>query len=205
VQDFEVRETVDVTEHPELKAQLLSGALLRWVCAKCGADSDVIYPLLYHDQDCRLLFWLIPGDGQPGDQDPKLKTLDPGLAVTHQLRLVRTANDLKEKVVIADAGLDDRVLELFKALMREDPETQLRPGDTVLFAGLAEEDAVAVLVFTVLRGREQCEFSVPFDLFSRFAEEAESLAESLFAGTDPWMVVDEQTATRRILERKSGK
>lgn len=202
IQDFTLWNFVDVTDDPERKQALLNGALTRMTCDKCGAETDVIYPLLYHDAEFRLMIWLIPGRGQPGDDEYKIEEIDAALAATHEFRLVRTVNELKEKVVIAEAGLDDRVVELFKVVMRRDPETQILAGDSVLFAGLDREDDENVLLFAVLRGKERFEFSIPFGVFAQFSSEAESLAESLYTGDSIWLTVDEAITRTRIRERK---
>lgn len=201
VQDFTQWNYVDVTDDPVRKQALLTGALTRMTCAKCGLETDVLYPLLYHDTEYRLMIWLIPGRGQPGDDGHKIGEIDATLAATHQFRLVRTANELKEKVVIAEAGLDDRVVELFKVVMRRDPETQIQAGDILLFAGLEREDDENVLLFAVLRGKERFEFPIPFAVFAQFSSEAESLAESLYTSDSLWLTVDEAITRARIHER----
>lgn len=201
LQEFAVWDTVEASEDPQLKEQLLSGQLLRMTCAKCGTATDVSYRLLYHDRDYRLLLWLIPGDDMPSPDDPRHGAVDPDVAATHQLRVVRNGNALKEKIVIADAGLDDRVVELFKAVMRQDTDSRIGQDDGLWFAGLDTEDGETVLVFAVLRGEDLVELTVSFDVFSRYADAAESYAESLFAGPEPWKIVDETTAARKIREQ----
>jgi hypothetical protein len=200
-QEFTVWDFMDVTDEPERKQQVLTGALMRMTCTQCATETDVIHPLLYHDTEFRLLLWLIPGDGLPGDHEHKIEEIDATLAATHQFRLARTANELKEKIVIAEAGLDDRVVELFKAVIRKDPETEIQAGDRVLFAGLEREDEENVLVFAVLRGKDRFEFPVQFEVFAQFADQAEAMAESLFSDGGPWLTVDEATTAARIRER----
>ena len=202
VQDFTIWDFVDVTERPELKTKLLSSTLMRMACGKCGVETDIVYPLMYHDTEYRLLFGLIPGGADAGHLDPRLAEVDPDVASTHQLRLVGSPNELKEKVVLADAGLDDRVVELFKLLLRRDDENQIQEGDGLLFAGLDQEDGESVLIFAILRGTERLAFSAPFEVYARFAEEAESLAESLFTTTSGlWSIVNETTAAKGIEDR----
>ena len=103
--------------------------------------------------------------------------------------------------MIAEAGLDDRVVELFKVVMRRDPETQIQAGDILLFAGLEREDDENVLLFAVLRGKERFEFPIPFAVFAQFSSEAESLAESLYTSDSLWLTVDEAITRARIHER----
>jgi hypothetical protein len=200
-QDFTLAKFLDVTDNPGLKQALLSGELTRMTCAKCGAETDVLFPLLYHDTEFRLMIWLIPVQGTPGDHDHAIGEIDATLAATHQFRVVRTANELKEKVVIAEAGLDDRVVEFFKVVLRREPGAQIMAGDIILFGGLEREADENVLLFTVLRGTERFEFSIPFETFAHFSKEAEPLAESLYADGGLWLTVDEATTTARLRER----
>lgn len=201
-QEFTIWDFVDASAQPELKVRLLAGTLTRMTCEQCGAETDVVHPLMYSDSDYRLLFGLIPGGADTGHLDPRLAEVDPDLASTHQLRLVGSPNELKEKVVLADAGLDDRAVELFKLLLRRDTANQIHADDGLLFAGLDQEDGESVLIFAILRGKERLAFSVPFDVYARFAEQAESLAESLYTATSgPWFVVNEKTAAKGIEDR----
>lgn len=199
-QPFESWDCLHAEANPELKDSLLAGTLTLLMCKECGANTDVLHPLLYQDGSRHLMVWLVPGEGRPepvlelfGDKAPELLT-------SYQFRLVRSLNALKEKVLIADAGLDDRVMELFKVLLRRDPATELHPRDHLLFAGLESEDGGAVLAFVVLRGGEEMGFSVPFETYARFAEGAEEHAGKLFPPTDRWWVVDEESTARRIVE-----
>ena len=202
VQEFTIWDFVDVTELPELKAKLLSSTLMRMICAKCGVETDIVYPMMYHDTEYRLLFGLIPGGPNSGHLDPRLAEVDPNVATTHQLRLVGSPNELKEKVVLADAGLDDRVVEIFKVLLRRDDQNEIHEGDGLLSAGLDQQDGESVLVFAILRGAERLAISVSFEVFAHFANQAESLAECLFtAASGPWLVVNETTAAKGIHDR----
>ena len=194
---------IEAAQNPELKEKLLAGALTRLVCAKCGAERDALYPLLYHDARNRLAIWLLPGDDMPDDEDDTARPSLPDVVASYHFRLVRSLNALKEKVVIADAGLDDRVVELLKISLRQDPETQIQPADAVLFAGLEEEDSQHVAVFAVLRGTEQFAFSIPYGVVARFADEAQTHAEALFKSADRWLRVDEASTAKRISDLES--
>jgi hypothetical protein len=199
-QEFTLWEAIDATQDPGLKEQLLAGQLNRMTCSQCQEETDIIAPMLYHDSETRLMIWLLPGVQTPTGDDDGLGSQESGMDLIYHFRLVRTLNALKEKVVVAEAGLDDRALELFKVLMRRDPNSQLQAGDTLLFAGLGEEESEPVAYFAVLRGKEQFMFSMPFDVLSRFADEAESQAETLFKSVERWLQVDQETIERQLAE-----
>jgi hypothetical protein len=58
-QDFEQWDTINVTLHPELKAQLLSHRLTTFRCARCDRATPVEHNLLYHDMKGRFMIWLM--------------------------------------------------------------------------------------------------------------------------------------------------
>src|SRR5262245_16499969 len=101
-QTFPMYRSVNVTRDPALKAELLDGELTRFSCAACGHAAQVSYPLLYHDMEQMLMVWVVPGEG-PGPE-PLTSDLQgmgdeaQALGRGYRCRLVRTRNDLVEKV-----------------------------------------------------------------------------------------------------------
>ena len=109
-QPFVIWDSVNVTLDGEQKVALLSGDLTRFTCKKCGWTGDVAYSLLYHDMEKSFMLWFVPGEGEP--DTTKLPFGD--LMGNYRLRLVRTRNQLVEKIFIFDANFDDRVVEFYK-------------------------------------------------------------------------------------------
>ena len=103
---------------PEAKAQLLNGTLFQFRCAKCGYESFLNYPMLYHDmKNCAMVYYVRPDDIE--------KTIQEALEAEKKLpikmdgyrkRVVCNQNSLREKAIIFDSGLDDRVIEVIKLL-----------------------------------------------------------------------------------------
>lgn len=113
-QPFTTWQTLNAQLNPDAKEALMQGELTRLTCTKCGSATDVVYPLLYHDSDRKLMIWL------GGNQ----RALETGaLPVTafmrdYQFRVVTTRNQLVEKIRIFESGLDDRLLEFAKFIFR---------------------------------------------------------------------------------------
>ncbi|MCB8944386.1 MAG: hypothetical protein H6658_11615 [Ardenticatenaceae bacterium] len=56
----EIHQMIDVGQHPELKMQLLNGALNVAVCPNCGAGTQLSTPLVYHDSEHQLFMIHVP-------------------------------------------------------------------------------------------------------------------------------------------------
>jgi rubredoxin len=102
---------VDAVRNPDLKARILDETMFDWKCPECGYAARFLYPFLYHDPERKFMVYLSPnGDGcKESDIEAKF----PQLAGITK-RLVSTPESLKEKILIFEAGLDDRAVELVK-------------------------------------------------------------------------------------------
>lgn len=100
-------------ERPELRAKMLDETFFDWTCPECGYSAQFEYPCLYHDRERKFMVYLAPsGSGrefQPVDVGEKF----PQLADVKK-RVVATPAELKEKILIFEAGLDDYAVELVK-------------------------------------------------------------------------------------------
>ena len=117
--DVERPTIINVQNHPEYKAEVLSGLLFRETCPKCGQGIQVVSRIAYHDMEKRMMIYFRPITSQE-----ELKTFDyeairsaiednfkaPGYGI----RVVTTVNELMEKIKIAEFGLNDGVIEIAK-------------------------------------------------------------------------------------------
>lgn len=112
--------SANVTLNPDLKQGILDDSLFTFTCEKCGESALVETDCLYHDMNQRLFYQLTP----EADSDDQLKDVlrqlsESGLKLSftsegYRIRVVPTLSDLKEKIIISDAELDDRIIELLK-------------------------------------------------------------------------------------------
>jgi predicted RNA-binding Zn-ribbon protein involved in translation (DUF1610 family) len=102
---------VDAARNPELKARVLNETMFDWGCPECGYAARFLYPFLYHDPERNFMVYLSPNGGCC--EEAGLETEFPQLHGVAK-RLVTTPEALKEKVLIFEAGLDDRAVELVK-------------------------------------------------------------------------------------------
>lgn len=100
-------------ENPELRQRVLDETLFDWKCPDCGYAAQFVYPCLYHDKERKFMIYIVPnGSGsefQPVDVGEKF----PGLSAVKK-RVVSTPAELKEKILIFEAGLNDYATELVK-------------------------------------------------------------------------------------------
>lgn len=108
---------IDVYE----KQKLLNGTLFDCVCSSCGATIELNFEIVYHDVAHNVAIYMVYEDEVDG--------LHTALALSDQMlakrdcehdrnpsrsRIVTCQHQLREKAMIFDAGLDDRVVELAK-------------------------------------------------------------------------------------------
>lgn len=141
--------SVNVTTEPEMREKVLSGELFLFTCEKCGYTGFAGYPFVYEDKETQggFLIYLEPDcpDREVGiDGD----MADQVVYWERPMRLVSDLNSLKEKIFIFEAGLDDRVMELFKMLtltkLHGDNPDQV--PDVLLFTKV-DEDAESKKIF----------------------------------------------------------
>jgi len=102
---------VDAIRNPDLKARVMDETIFDWTCPECGYAARFLYPFLYHDPEHKFMIYLSPNGGNCEEID--IETRFPQLSGIKK-RLVPTPEALKEKILIFEAGLDDRAVELVK-------------------------------------------------------------------------------------------
>lgn len=109
-------QSINVASDPQLKERVRDGSLFVAECPYCGTRNLLKYNTLYHDPAAKLMVWLLPdGYEPPAAVADAVKDL-PG----YTLRRVKEAGELIEKVCIADAGLEDTVMEVCKWVTRHE-------------------------------------------------------------------------------------
>lgn len=101
---------INVTEKPELKEDLLHNKLLVFHCDDCGLTAPLTYECVYVDTKKSLILYLAP----EMTDNTKISLAMWEKVEAKQKRLVTNINDLKEKILIAENLLDDRIVELMK-------------------------------------------------------------------------------------------
>lgn len=148
--EITVWQSVTVSDSPDLKEDLLKGKLNMFKC-RCGYSALFPAPMLYNDEDKKLLISFAPEN----DAKEKLRLFKEIKETSHNsgelskypdynLRFVASYNELLEKILIFDNGLHDKVVEVIKLLvLSQEPEKEKQ---RICIFGKLDEDAIEFMV-----------------------------------------------------------
>lgn len=112
--------TVNVTLDPALRKKVLEDSLHSAQCPNCKQSIEFQSDLLYHDMDRQFMISLVRSEREPPfTLDTKFLERARGVTPKHRLRFVTSYNQLREKILIFEAGLNDFAVELLKMLAWE--------------------------------------------------------------------------------------
>ena len=119
--DIDVWDSIDIPYEMEQKEKVLHNTFFKQTCPECQFSFPLAYKCLYNDMEQKYLIWLAPRleeeeKAEIAEYNDKLKT-DNRLRLAqggYTYRVVRNDNELREKVLIFDEGLDDRYIETMK-------------------------------------------------------------------------------------------
>ena len=194
-QEFTIYDSVNVSLNPEAKKRLINGELMVFTCDACGCQVEMVYPILYHDMEKKLMIWMEP-DGQltPAEHDKRRVLYDTSLDDSYLYRIVSSREELVEKIMIFDDDLDDKPLEMLKYYIRE---SFLSNGDdpnkTVLNFGGREviEKEGEVILINKLSGPDQKSFRLPIKTYWKIKNEYTDHYPGPMPGVGRWLRVDE--------------
>ena len=131
--DIEIWETLNATLDRGLKEKLFSGKFFSEVCPNCGEENNVNYPLLYHDMKQNVMIKLVLDKRQAEWKPKSILGSFPWFETAldgYRFRVVTSPNALREKAMIFDRALDDRIVEIIKCFYwaefnKENPNVDL--------------------------------------------------------------------------------
>lgn len=138
--------SITVSDSPDLKKDLLAGKINILRCNICGQTALLPNPLLYHDEEKKLLFSFVPCENK--ETKEKLfsnlkKNFEKNNEIekyeNYNLRFISEYNEFLEKILIFDAGLHDKVTELIKLLILSQ-EADKAEHRTAVFGKRAENE-----------------------------------------------------------------
>ncbi len=141
---------VDLDENPSLKLGLLTDSLFSVRCKQCNNQFAVIHEMLVIDKEASFAILLAPESKLSEVKEPSDE-----IAGLKNLRLVNTSDELKEKILLLDAALDDRTIELCKMYLLMKME---RPGYTLLYAD--HQVGEGQMLFTLFNEKDEMEETI---------------------------------------------
>lgn len=189
--------SINVTADPTLKEPFLRSELNVLRCKRCTIDTPIETSVLYHDMELRLMIWQIP-DRVPGIRVREAPELPPFPGIeTYLLRVVGSHAEMVEKIIIFDAGLDDRVVEMAK---RFAPVTATEIGESgttnVWFAGENRDGVGETLEFEIVRGERVESWSISSKGVLPACQKILSTRGQIGAGYGQWARVDQTWVDR---------
>lgn len=181
-QPVKIITSVNVTTDPDMREKVMSGEIFKFGCEECGFEGYAGFEFIYEDKQTNggFLVYLEPDceDRVVGIEMPDLA--DQVIYRDVAMRLVSDINSLKEKILIFEAGLDDRVVELFKYLtltkLEGDPN---QIPDEMRFAKVGgEENDKTIILAAFKEGGYVGILELPYSLYQ----------SCLINGSDIWDV-----------------
>lgn len=122
--------SITVSDSADLKQDLLSGKVNILRCDICGQTALLPDPLLYHDEEKKLMISFTPCVEERVKEElfnelkeNSKKNDELSAYEDYNLRFVTDFNQLLEKILVFDNGLHDKVTELIKLLiLSQEPE-----------------------------------------------------------------------------------
>ena len=143
-EEIVIWDQIDAVTDPDLKDRLLRKTLQVFECRNCGRSHLLSQPLLYRDDDKKLLIWCDP-QLQASEAGNKLPDLLNQLPVdgNYRYRLTLNSNEMIEKIHLSEYALDDRIMEIVKLAVLAWQKEEIRIEQ--LFFLSAEEERLLFL------------------------------------------------------------
>lgn len=109
---------INVTMHPEFRDKIMDESIFNWSCEYCNESSRVIYPFVYQDAKNKFVIYFFPSASDCKLNDHISNTRYPKISDVKK-RIVENVNDLKEKIIIFEQGLEDSAIEIIKSAIRK--------------------------------------------------------------------------------------
>ena len=120
-------QVINASEKPGMKEAILKNNVFFYQCDNCSLAAPLTYPSVYIDSKKKLAILLTP----ELEEETSRIISETGDLSGYKKRLVDNINDLKEKIMIAENRLDDRVVELVKIEYLRQLEKELK-DDTLM-------------------------------------------------------------------------
>ena len=119
-QKFRMWQSIN-TSMPFARKDIISGKLFELKCNKCGKTTRVIYPILFNDLEHQVMIQYVP----PENIETVLPYVEIITRMGSRARIVTSINELREKAMIFESNLDDRVIEVLKLIAMRQVKNQL--------------------------------------------------------------------------------
>ena len=124
--EFTIWESINTMVDPQTKSAVRDLSLFQFTCPNCGSQTFINYGFLYHQMEDKIMIQYAPTEEYAEQFKKQIEFFRSGdlpavmrsvLSDNYLLRIVRSINEFQEKLSIFDAGLDDRIVEMYKIMI----------------------------------------------------------------------------------------
>ena len=183
---------------PTLQQRVKNFDIFKFICPHCGSEQFVNYSFLYHQMEDKLMIFYCQDEEEVAkvrslyadDFDTALNAQGESETIDttgYRRRIVIGADNLVEKIRIFDAGLDDRLVEIYKVLLYGQMQAELAamPGGDAVDDVFVDEQLDGSLNFVfVADGRAVGAVAFSQDVYEVIANQYRDAVERL-APTEP--------------------
>ncbi|MCY1715149.1 CpXC domain-containing protein [Caproiciproducens galactitolivorans] len=196
----QVHPELEAGEDPELRLRVLDETLFDWKCPECGYEAQLVYPCLYHDKSKNFMVYVVPNGGCRSLDSVKVGEAFPQLCGVTK-RVVVSPAQLKEKILIFEAGLNDFAVELVKLAVTDVAAKKHGKVVTDGYFCYADEAENRIGFSFFLKGnQEPVQQRTRMDVYKKSLEITQSVG---VAEQDEFMAVD-SAAAEKILRVYRG-
>lgn len=161
--------SINTVLDPEMYEKVRTGEAFVFRCANCGHVANVDYCCLYHQMNDEMMIYYVPDPEKVEEAynmfrgDSKVAEMMGKLQQNYLYRIVQSKNELREKLFIFDAGLDDRAIEIIKVfyaqkLQKDSPEVAI---DEIRFES-GENDEIGLVFLNEGKPVASCQIGRDF-------------------------------------------
>lgn len=182
--EVEVREKVELPYDRMQRDRVLENTFFKVECQSCKTAFTIAYKCQYNDMERKYLLWVTPVLDQKSrgeieafnqriQEDDRLRLAQGG----YRYRIVQSDNELREKVIIFDEGLDDRYIETLKIVYV--PLIQNKVGEGTKITGIffdRKKEGGYQFIVTFDNKPPMCA-NVNMDIYHDMSEKLKDIAE----------------------------
>lgn len=173
---IKVWQTLNGDLDPDAKQQLIEGTLFRFKCQRCCHVSNLNYELLYHDMKHQAMVYYVSLHSIEEINDminATEETLRGGMS-GYRVRIATSQETLREKAMIFESGLDDRIVEIMKLFVLSNARDKFPEAiiEDVYFSLIRYDELVFELV-----GAKTLGANIPIALYKKLREDYKAKLE----------------------------